>query len=82
MDRYSIPFTVNCPSNDQTIAYAFSIESNCMIMVEAIMSAINDLPAQEFHENIADALAKALPGRHTLIAHHHGVDIETVRGGA
>lgn len=82
MNRYSTTFMAKCPVNDQIIRYALSIEAPGRILVEEIIAAVDALPMAGFHEDIADALVKTLPGRHTLIAHHHGVDIETVRGGA
>jgi hypothetical protein len=80
MNRYSITFMAKCPNNDRIIRFALSIESKATIMVEDILKAVDELPATGFHEDIADALTVAVPGRQTLCAHHHGVDIETVRG--
>ena len=82
MNRYSTTFMAKCPVNDKVILFALSIETPGRILVEAILEAVDALPMAGFHEDIADTLARALPGRHTLTAHHHGVDIETVRGGA
>lgn len=81
MNTYTIKFMVKCPNNDAVIIYALSIESKVTIMVEGIVEAVDALPRAGFHEDIADLLTMALPGRQTLKAHHHGVDIQTVRGG-
>lgn len=69
-----------CPNNGEIIRYALSVESTATIMVEDILVAVDAIPFVGFHETIAEQLAARLPGRHTLIAHHHGVDIQTVRG--
>jgi len=81
MNTYTIKFMAKCPNNDAVIIYALSIESKVTIMVEEIMSVVDSLPRDGYHEDIADSLTQALPGRQTLTAHHHGVGIETVRGG-
>lgn len=80
MNTYTIKFMVKCPNNDAVIIYALAIESMATIMVEKISAAVDALPSSAFHEAIADLLTVELPGRQTLRAHHHGVDIETVRG--
>jgi hypothetical protein len=51
-----------------------------MIPVEHIVTATG-LIKFGYHENIADELHERFGGRQTLEAHHHGVDIYTVRGG-
>jgi hypothetical protein len=51
-----------------------------MIPVEHIVTATGMIK-KGFHEEIADQLHTQLGGRQILKAHHHGVDIETVRGG-
>jgi hypothetical protein len=79
-NRYRTTFMLKCPNNDRIIRYALEIESNSTIMVENIIAAVDALPFEGFQEDIADQLAAALPGKHILIAHHHGVDIETRRG--
>jgi hypothetical protein len=55
--------------------------SGHVIMAEDVVEACRqarDLP-KPYHENIADDLAAKFGGRQCLTAHHHGVDIETVR---
>lgn len=82
MNTYTYTFLVKCPVNKQVIRYELAIETPDRILVEKIMAIVDGLPEAGFHEDIADTLAAELPGRHTLRAHHHGVDIKTVRGGA
>ena len=50
-------------------------------MVEHIVTATRMIRTG-YHETIADALHKQFGGSQVLMAHHHGVDIKTVRGGA
>lgn len=79
MNSYRYAFRVKCPNNDQRVAYDLSIESPTTIMVEKIMACCDEIK-EGFHENIADLLLQKLGGKQTIRAHHHGVDIETVRG--
>lgn len=81
MNIYRIPFSVKCPNNSHVISYSLSVESKATIMVEDIVAAVDALPDDGFQEDIADQLADALPGLHTITAHHGGVDIETRRKG-
>lgn len=80
INTYRIRFMMRCPNNNHVISYALSIESAETIMVEDIITAVQALPAEGFQEDIAAKLKAVLPGLHTIIAHHHGVDIETLRG--
>lgn len=82
MNQYKHTFMVKCPVNDKIIRYALTIQSTKRVMVEDIFRVVDTLPLCGFHEDIADTFAAALPGHQTLIAHHHGVDIETQRGAA
>jgi hypothetical protein len=82
MNKYTIHFVRKCPENGLAIAYRLTIETPHVLMVEAITEEIDNLPEQAYHEAIAQTLTRCLPGRQTLTAHHHGVDIETVRGAA
>lgn len=79
---YRHKFKRACPNNGLSIAYLLTIETPHVLMVEAIVEEVENLPENGYHEEFADTLARALSGKHTLTAHHHGVDIETVRGGA
>lgn len=82
MNRYSRIFVAACPNNGESIIYSLTIETKeRMIQVEHIVTA-TALIKQGFHEQIADELHRRFGGRQTLQAHHHGVDIETVRGEA
>lgn len=76
---YRHTFIVQCPANRMPIIYQLEVQSEKMIYVEKIVVACQ-MWQQEFHENIADSLAKLFPGtKQILRAHHHGVDVETVR---
>lgn len=79
MNKYSVDFFATCPSNQTRVKYLLTIETTSVIMVEDIMSAVNSITTG-YHEIIANMLCQKLKGRHTLTAHHHGVDIETTRG--
>lgn len=80
MNVYRCRFMLICPANGIAVTYALEVEAVHMIRVEAIQTAILDLGETGFHEDAADKLFVALGGRQTLRAHHHGVDIETLRG--
>jgi hypothetical protein len=79
LNIYTIQFFSNCPNNGIRIHYDLRIESETPIRVENIFAEI-DRVDDLFHEEMAEQLAMALPGRHTLSAHHHGVHITTLRG--
>lgn len=81
MNRYSAKFVAACPANGIPVTYRLRLETPAMVRVEAIQEAITAIGGQGFHEDLADALHKALGGRQRLKAHHHGVDIVTTRGG-
>jgi len=81
-NRYMHRFVATCPNNGAMIVYDLVIETaDKMIQVEHITTA-TALIKQGYHEQIADELHRRFGGRQTLRAHHHGVDIETVRGEA
>lgn len=82
MNKYSHIFTRKCPNNGLVIEYMLIIETPTVLMVESIVEEVENLPDTGFHEAFADTLTRVLPGFQTLMAHHHGVDIETTRGGA
>lgn len=80
MNRYLRIFVVACPNNAEPIIYNLTIETqDRMIQVEHIVTA-TALIKQGYHEQIADELYRRFGGRQVLRAHHHGVDIETIRG--
>ena len=81
MNAYSTEFFAQCPNNGVRIKYSLRIETASVVSVEEILAAV-DLIDQKFHEEIADDLFGRFGGRQTLRAHHHGVDIETVRSAA
>lgn len=80
MNIYYAEFAMRCPVNNQLIQYSLKIKSVEVIMVEDITKVVNDLPQVGFHEATADYFARLLPGLQTMKAHHHGVDIKTIRG--
>ncbi|CAN7304586.1 hypothetical protein LJR296_001428 [Cupriavidus necator] len=79
MNIYRHQFVCKCPANGAMIVYALEIASKAMIHAEHIVAACA-LHRSGYHEAIADALHQALGGQQTLRAHHHGVDIESLRG--
>jgi len=79
MNIYSRQFVADCPNNGQPIIYSLRIETlDRMIQVEHIVTATT-LIKRGYHEQIADELHRRFGGRQALRAHHHGVDIETIR---
>lgn len=81
MNIYTCRFEADCPNNSLHIAYTLRIETLEMIQVERIVAA-TALIKRGYHEQIADELHCRFGGRQVLKAHHHGVDIETIRGRA
>lgn len=80
MNIYTTQFKATCPNNGLIISYKLKIETEEKIMVETIAAACHMKPSG-YHEDIADAIyARIGAGRHTLVAYHHGVWIETRRG--
>lgn len=78
-NTYRAEFFARCPNNGARIHYTLTIETHEVIEVERINDAVDDY-RRGFHEQIADALHRRLGGLQRLVAHHHGVDIETTRG--
>ena len=78
INRYRRQFVCRCPVNDQRIFYSLTIETPSQIMVEHINETVEGFESA-FHEGLADDLFARFGGTQRLIAHHHGVDIETVR---
>lgn len=78
-NKYTRKFKSICPVNGQNVKYKLVIWSNDIILVEAIIGKTENLEPS-YHEDIADDLV-SLGGLQILTAFHHGVEIETVRGG-
>lgn len=80
MNRYSRIFVAACPNNGEQIIYTLiiEVEADQMLQVEHIVTA-TALIKRGYHEQIADELHRRFGGRQVLRAHHHGVDIETIR---
>lgn len=81
MNKYTTQFFCFCPNNGVRILYTWVIETKEKHMVEDLIDAVT-LDHVGFHEEIADDLHREFGGFQILKAHHHGVDIETTRGGA
>lgn len=78
---YRHRFVSVCPNNGEIIFYDIEIQSGSMIHVEHIsrQAALCRIEPT-YHEKIADIFFERFGGLQVLIAHHHGVDIETRRG--
>ncbi|HEV2612500.1 MAG TPA: hypothetical protein VGU61_19720 [Noviherbaspirillum sp.] len=79
MNIYRYQFAAACPINDAQIIYQLTIETTHMIHVEHIVT-FAALHKTGFHEDLADKFYNKFRGRQTMTAHHHGVNIETIRG--
>ena len=80
MNKYKTKFFSVCPVNKARIEYHLEIETKEIIGAEELLEALGTIYAEGFHEPMADDLHERFGGRQVLTAHHHGVDIETVRG--
>jgi hypothetical protein len=78
MNNYSTTFDVVCPVNGLTVRYHIHIATTDVIKVEDLLEELA-LFHTGFHEDIADQLHQVFGGTQTMWAHHHGVDIRTVR---
>lgn len=81
MNIYRAKFAAVCPNNGALIEYALTLETDRFIMVEALQERLTAV-TEGYHEQIADLLCEDLGGRQTLVAEHHGVQIETRRPAA
>ena len=79
MNRYEAKFSMNCPNDDEDIAYTLIIESDSMLMVERINGIIEHASPRDFHEELATYFHGELGGSQRLTATHQGVIITTVR---
>jgi hypothetical protein len=79
---YRHTFTGPCPNNQRSIDYRLEIRANRVLMAEDIVSVCEEMKTagKPYHETIADRLYERFAGKQRLIAFHHGVEIETVRG--
>lgn len=80
MNTYRLSFYALCPNNNVRIHYRLQISTVHRFMVEDLIDAVT-LIDRGFHEDIADQLHREFGGAQVLIAQHHGVEIETRRGG-
>lgn len=82
VNLYAAEFFAKCPGNGARVKYTLEIQTTAMVMVEQINDVLlSDRFREGYHEAFADHLADVLPGRQTLRAFHHGVQIETTREG-
>lgn len=81
MNTYTTQFFAFCPNNGARILYTLVLEIASVVMVEDLIDAVT-LHARGFHEVIADDLSREFGGKQTMTAHHHGVEIKTVREAA
>lgn len=83
MNIYRHSFSAPCVNNGLSIAYHLEIQTEWTIMVEDIVAACVEAKGSErpYHETIADALYTKFGGFQLMTAFHHGVAIETRRGG-
>jgi hypothetical protein len=79
MNIYQTEFFAKCPSNNVRVHYRLRIETEEIISVEDLMSRIETVYAEGFHELMADDMHETFGGRQVLKAYHHGVEIETLR---
>jgi hypothetical protein len=80
MNIYTATFCARCPVNGAAIWYTLRIETSGRLLVETLQSQLEHV-APAFHEDIADAMLEKFGGQQTMTATHHGVQIETRRGG-
>lgn len=78
---YRHRFNVRCPNNSASIAYELEIWTSQTIMVEEIVDFCAAVDSA-FHEDLADRLHAQFGGTQKMRAHHHGVDIESLRVGS
>lgn len=78
MNTYTVQFFVFCPNNNIRVMHTLVLKVDRVVMVEDLIDAVT-LHTRGFHEDIADQLCREFGGTQTMTAHHHGVDIQTVR---
>jgi hypothetical protein len=79
MNCYRTEFFAICSNNGIRIRYSLVIKTDSVIEVEAIIKEIDSITIG-FHEELADHLFDVFGGVQTMIANHHSVEIETIRG--
>lgn len=81
MNIYQHRFIATCPNDGARIAYTICIESDDVLMAEAIEAACR-FTDSVYHEILADELHAKFGGRQRIEARHGKVDITTVRNAA
>lgn len=81
-NHYRYSFAAPCPNNGLSVSYELEIVTTWTVMVEDIIAAceLAQQASRPYHETIADELYGLFGGMQTIIAFHHGVEIETRRG--
>jgi hypothetical protein len=80
MNIYRTRFSRRCPVTDAMIFYEIKLWSSKTVMAGDIQAALDGLPATALHEEIADLLELALPGRQAIEAAHELILVRTERG--
>lgn len=78
MNTYRTKFFSQCPSNGVRIEYNLEIEAQAVILVEDILAHVSEYQTG-YHEAIADSIHARFGGSQTIVANHHGVEIQTTR---
>lgn len=78
MNIYKYSFKAKCPVNGLLIDYSLTIRTERFVKVEDLIAECNAAESV-FHEALADRLLEKFWGEQVMVAHHHGVDIETHR---
>lgn len=82
LNIYRHVFAAPCPNNDRQVDYTLEIRTQRVIMVEEIMEICQAATKVDkpYHETMADFLFQHFAGEQSMVAFHHGVEIETRRG--
>ena len=79
MNTYETTHRAKCPNGSLVDTYQVKIQSQATIMVEDIISALNDAPSQIFQEDLATLLRSQIGAEITIIGSHHGIQITSFR---
>ena len=75
--KYTVSFSVICPSDKEVISYKAIIETDKMIMVENIHDYVFRLKDVEmFQEDVTKMLSDWFDSKVTTFGTHQGIDIE------
>jgi hypothetical protein len=79
MNTYELTHRAKCPNGKLVDSYQITIRSQVTIMVEDILSALNNAPAEIYQEDLATMLRSRLGAEITVEGSHHGVHITSHR---